>query len=141
MCVCRRERRKNGVSDSFSLSRLYFHPLKMKFAFLDCLLFLNELCFCGRFLAISNFPARRQVTIDKVRKSADALATELEEAMQKDLLETIDNIESFVKIVAQPYQDAAQQRVDRLLEIQHEISDVEEEIQKLNGEIQNLHVL
>lgn len=79
--------------------------------------------------------------IDKVRKSADALATELEEAMQKDLLETIDNIESFVKIVAQPYQDAAQQRVDRLLEIQHEISDVEEEIQKLNGEIQNLHVL
>ena len=79
--------------------------------------------------------------IDKVRKSADALATELEEAMQKDLLETIDNIESFVKIVAQPYQDAAQQRVDRLLEIQHEISDVEEEIQTLNGEIQNLHVL
>lgn len=79
--------------------------------------------------------------IDKVRKSADALATELEEAMQKDLLETIDNIESFVKIVAQPYQDAAQQRVDSLLEIQHEISDVEEEIQKLNGEIQNLHVL
>ena len=79
--------------------------------------------------------------IDKVRKSADALATELEEAMQKDLLEAIDNIESFVKIVAQPYQDAAQQRVDRLLEIQHEISDVEEEIQTLNGEIQNLHVL
>lgn len=79
--------------------------------------------------------------IDKVRKSADALATELEEAMQKDLLQTIDNIESFVKIVAQPYQDAAQQRVDRLLEIQHEISDVEEEIQTLNGEIQNLHVL
>ncbi|KAM3735301.1 hypothetical protein ACB098_10G078500 [Castanea mollissima] len=99
------------------------------------------LCSAGGFLAISNFPARRQVMIDKVRKSADALATELEEAMQKDLLETIDNIESFVKIVAQPYQDAAQQRVDRLLEIQHEISDVEEEIQKLNGEIQNLHVL
>ncbi|XP_050267089.1 probable transmembrane GTPase FZO-like, chloroplastic [Quercus robur] len=99
------------------------------------------LCSAGGFLAISNFPARRQVTIDKVRKSADALATELEEAMQKDLLETIDNIESFVKIVAQPYQDAAQQRVDRLLEIQHEISDVEEEMQKLNGEIQNLHVL
>uniref|UniRef100_A0A2N9H0U6 G domain-containing protein n=1 Tax=Fagus sylvatica TaxID=28930 RepID=A0A2N9H0U6_FAGSY len=99
------------------------------------------LCSAGGYLAISYFPARRQGMINKVRRAADALATELEEAMQKDLLEAINNIDDFVKIVAQPYQDAAQHRVDKLVEIQHEISGVEKEIQKLNNEIQNLHVL
>ncbi|KAF5455034.1 hypothetical protein F2P56_024653 [Juglans regia] len=98
------------------------------------------LCSAGGLLAISNFPARRQGMINKVRRAADALASELDEAMQKDLLETINNMESFVKIIAQPYQDDAQHRLDKLSEIQQELSGVEKEIQKLNSEIQNLHV-
>lgn len=78
--------------------------------------------------------------IDKVRRAADALASELDEAMQKDLSEAINNMESYVKIIAQPYQDDAQHRLDKLIEIQQELSGVEKEIQKLNSEIQNLHV-
>lgn len=78
--------------------------------------------------------------IDKVRRAADALASELDEAMQKDLLEAINNMESFVKIIAQPYQDDAQHRLDKLSEIQQELLGVDKEIQKLNSEIQNLHV-
>lgn len=78
--------------------------------------------------------------LDKVRRTADAMASELEEAMQKDLLEAINNVENFVNIVSQPYQDAAQHRLDRLLEIDQELSDVEREMQGLQSEIQNLHV-
>lgn len=78
--------------------------------------------------------------IVKVKKTADALALELEEAMQKDLSEALDNIENFVKVVAKPYQDAAQNKLEKLLAIQAEISDVEKELQILQVEIQNLHV-
>lgn len=91
-------------------------------------------------LAVSNFPARRQAIINKVKKTADALARELEEAMQKDLSEALDNVESFVKVIAEPYQDAAQNKIEKLLAIQAEISNIERELQRLQVEIQNLHV-
>lgn len=91
-------------------------------------------------LAVSNFPARRQAIINKVKKTADALARELEEAMQKDLSEALDNVESFVKVVAEPYQDAAQNKIEKLHAIQAEISNIEKKLQRLQVEIQNLHV-
>ncbi|PON55284.1 Thiamine phosphate synthase [Parasponia andersonii] len=98
------------------------------------------LCSAGGYLVISNFPARRQAMLDKVKRTADALARELEEGMQKDLTEALVNMESFVKVVAEPYQDAAQNKLDKLLEIQAEILIVEKELQTLQVEIQNLHV-
>ena len=78
--------------------------------------------------------------IDKVTRAADAFARELEEAMQKDLSETVENLENFVKLIAKPYQVEAQNREDKLLEIQDELSNVEEKIRKLQIQIQNLHV-
>lgn len=78
--------------------------------------------------------------IDKVTRAADAFARELEEAMQKDLFETVENLENFVKLIAKPYQEEAQNRVDRLLEIQDELSNVEKKIRTLQIQIQNLHV-
>ncbi|MBA0583479.1 hypothetical protein Gorai_014333, partial [Gossypium raimondii] len=74
------------------------------------------LCSAGGFIAISNFPARRQGIIEKVKKTADALGQELEDAMQKDLQETTQNLEKFVRIIGEPYRDAAQNRLDKLLE-------------------------
>lgn len=96
--------------------------------------------FFDRFLAISNFPARRQAMIEKVKKTADALACELEEAMRKDLSVALNNMESFVQVIAEPYQDATQKKQEKLLAMQAEISNVEKELQKLQVEIQNLHV-
>uniref|UniRef100_A0A5B7C242 Dynamin N-terminal domain-containing protein n=1 Tax=Davidia involucrata TaxID=16924 RepID=A0A5B7C242_DAVIN len=98
------------------------------------------LCSAGGLLAISNFPARRQQMVDKVKTTADALARELEEAMQKDLLETTENLENFVKLIGKPYQELAQQRVDKLLETQDELTNVEEKLKALQIEIQNLHL-
>ncbi|KAG6785922.1 hypothetical protein POTOM_007513 [Populus tomentosa] len=60
------------------------------------------------FVAISTFPARRQAMADQVNRIADGLAREVEEAMQKDIMETVGNLESFVKTIGKPYQDAAQ---------------------------------
>ncbi|KAJ4968941.1 hypothetical protein NE237_015642 [Protea cynaroides] len=98
------------------------------------------LCSAGGLLAISNFSARRKAIADKVKRTADALARELEEAMQKDLLQTIENLESFVKLISKPYQDEAQHRLDNFLEIQGELTSVEGKLKSLEIEIQNLHL-
>ncbi|XVF72416.1 hypothetical protein PTKIN_Ptkin12aG0119600 [Pterospermum kingtungense] len=98
------------------------------------------LCSAGGFIAISNFPARRQGIIEKVRKRADALGRELDDAMQKDLEETTENLEKFVTIIGEPYRVAAQNRLDKLVEIKDELSNVREALQTLQVEIQNLHV-
>lgn len=78
--------------------------------------------------------------IEKVKRTADALARELEEAMQKDLMEAIENMEKFVEIVAEPYQDVAQRKLEKLLGIQGEVANIEKELQTVQVEIQNLHV-
>ncbi|CAK9176861.1 unnamed protein product [Ilex paraguariensis] len=98
------------------------------------------LCSAGGLLAVSNFPARRQKVVDKVKRTADALACELEEAMQKDLLETTENLENFVKLIGKPYQDLMQNRLDKLLETEDELTKAEEKLRTLRIEIQNLHI-
>ncbi|KAI3439432.1 G domain-containing protein [Psidium guajava] len=97
------------------------------------------LCSAGGLLAISNFPARRQAVVNKVNKAVDALARDLEEAMQKDLLDTITNMENFVNNISKPYQEAAQSRLDKLLKMQDELSAVQGRLRMLQIEIQNLH--
>ncbi|XP_010255948.1 PREDICTED: probable transmembrane GTPase FZO-like, chloroplastic isoform X2 [Nelumbo nucifera] len=98
------------------------------------------LCSAGGLLAISNFPTRRREMEDKVKRAADILAREVKEAMQRDLLKTIEDLENFVKLISKPYQDAAQSRLDKILEIQEELLNVEKRLQTLQIEIQNLHV-
>lgn len=97
------------------------------------------LCSAGGLLAISNFPARRQVVVNKVNKTVDALARDLEEAMQKDLLDTVTNMENFINIISKPYQEAAQSRLDKILKLQDELSAVQDRLRMLQIEIQNLH--
>ncbi|XP_042517367.1 probable transmembrane GTPase FZO-like, chloroplastic isoform X2 [Macadamia integrifolia] len=98
------------------------------------------LCSAGGLIAISNFPARRKAMVDKVKRTADALAHELEEAMQKDLLQTVENLESLVKFISKPYQDEAQHRLNKFVQIQGELTSVEKKMKSLRIEIQNLRV-
>ncbi|KAK7345901.1 hypothetical protein VNO77_16517 [Canavalia gladiata] len=98
------------------------------------------ICSAGGYIAISTFPARRQSVVNKVKKRADALAYELEEAMKRDFTEAIENLDTFVKVLSKPYQDEAQNRLNRLVEIQEELSNVEKKLRTLQIEIQNLHV-
>lgn len=96
-------------------------------------------CSVGGLLAISNFPGRRKEAIEKVRKAADGLAQEIEEAMHKDLMQSTERLRYFVEAVSKPYQNAAQHRVDRLVKIQDELAKVERKLQDFKVEIQNLH--
>lgn len=78
--------------------------------------------------------------VDKVKRTADALGRELEEAMQKDLVETKESLENFVKLIGKPYQDLAQQRLESLLAAQEKLTSMESTIKTLQIEIQNLHI-
>ncbi|KAL1216542.1 putative transmembrane GTPase FZO-like [Cardamine amara subsp. amara] len=98
------------------------------------------LCSAGGYVAVANFPYRRQAIIGKVNKVADALAQQLEDAMQKDLSDATNNLVNFVNIVAKPYREEAQLRLDRLLGIQKELSDIRSRLQLLQVEIDNIHV-
>lgn len=64
----------------------------------------------------------------------------MEEAMQKDLFEATQNLENFVKLIGKPYQDSAQSRLDELLKMQENLTDVEKKLETLQIEIQNLHI-
>lgn len=77
---------------------------------------------------------------DKVKRAALALERELEEAMEKDLLNAIENLERLVELMGRPYQDAAQDRLNRMLEIQDELSNLGKKLRTLQVEIQNLHI-
>ncbi|KAK4762897.1 hypothetical protein SAY86_008665 [Trapa natans] len=98
------------------------------------------LCSAGGLLAVSSFGRKRQEVINKVNKAVDEFAREVEEAMEKDLSESIRNMEDFINTISRPYQEAAQQRLDKVLEIQNELSGAENRLRTLQVEIQNLHV-
>lgn len=96
-------------------------------------------CSAGGLLAISKFPGRRKEAIEKVTKVANGLAREIEEAMQNDMVQATERLKSFVETIGKPYQDAAQNRIDRLLKIQDKLENVQQKLQNLKIEIQNLH--
>ena len=75
-----------------------------------------------------------------MERAASALTLELEEAMQKDLLEATQNLENFVKLIGKPYQDLAQRRLDELLKMEEKLTNAEKKLVKLRIEIQNLHI-
>lgn len=93
------------------------------------------------FYVISNFPGRRKNAIAKVTKVADALAKEIEDAMKEDLSVAMEKLKTFVELTGKPYQQAAQNKIDRLSEIQSELDSTRQKLQGLKTEIQNFHVL
>ncbi|OAY70947.1 putative transmembrane GTPase FZO-like, chloroplastic, partial [Ananas comosus] len=101
---------------------------------------LLALAFCsaGGLLAISNFPSRRKDAVEKVAKLANSLASEVENAMKRDLLNSSEKLSQFVEVSSKPYRDAAEKRIDRLQEIQGELSSIQQKLQALKVEIQNL---
>lgn len=78
--------------------------------------------------------------MDKVKRTANALARELEEAMQKDLVEATDSLSRFVTLIGKPYKETAQDRLNKLLETQDELAETAKKLKTLQMEIQNFHV-
>lgn len=76
----------------------------------------------------------------KIGRVSDKLAREINEAMEKDLMTSIEKLTNFIEVISKPYAEAAQARIDRSIQIQDELAKVEQRIQALKVEIQNLHV-
>ncbi|KAL6500471.1 hypothetical protein OROHE_025837 [Orobanche hederae] len=98
------------------------------------------LCSAGGLLAISNFGTRKQKIVDKVRRTVDNFARQLEQAMEKDLLESTNNLNNFVTIIGKPYQELAQDRVNKLLRTIDQLKAIEGQLETLQIEIRNLNV-
>ncbi|KAL6505129.1 hypothetical protein OROGR_024946 [Orobanche gracilis] len=98
------------------------------------------ICSAGGLLAISNFGTRRQKVVDKVRRTADAFACQLEEAMEKDLLESTNSLNNFVTIIGKPYKELAQDRVNKLLRTLDQLKAIEGQLETLQIGICNLDV-
>ncbi|KAM0883039.1 hypothetical protein ACQ4PT_031897 [Festuca glaucescens] len=99
------------------------------------------LCSAGGFFAISNFPGRRKLAVEKVSKAADELSRKVDEAIQKDISLSASKLVQFVDVASKPYQDACKRKIDWLHGVQSELSAVERNLQSLKVEIQNLHEL
>jgi len=102
-------------------------------------IFIQGLIFLFRFFVLSSFPGRRKQAIEKVNKAADELSRKVDEAIQKDISQSANNLVRFVEVISKPYQEACQQKVDWLQGVQGELSSVERELQTLKVEIQNFH--
>ncbi|CAN6486537.1 unnamed protein product [Victoria cruziana] len=81
------------------------------------------LCSASGFVAISSFPAGRKEVINKVEKAANSLASEFEEAMEKDLAQSLENLELFVEYISRPYTEGLQHRIQYLSGIRKEIQE------------------
>jgi hypothetical protein len=103
--------------------------------------YLTKCVFFFRFFAISNFPGRRKLAVEKVSKAADELSRKVDEAIQKDISQSASKLVQFVDVASKPYQDACQRKIDWLQGVQSELSDVERKLQSLKVDIQNLHGL
>lgn len=74
-----------------------------------------------------------------MRRVADGLARDIDDAMQKDLAQATDKLAQFVEVISKPYQDAAQDNVNRLLEIQEELGSIEQKMRAMKVRIQSLN--
>ncbi|KAG0517934.1 hypothetical protein BDA96_09G131800 [Sorghum bicolor] len=97
------------------------------------------LCSAGGFFVLSSFPGRRKLAIQKVNKAADELSRKVDEAIQKDIAQSANDLIRFVEVISKPYQEACQRKIDWLQGVQGELSAVERKLQTLKVEIQNLH--
>ncbi|KXG21917.2 hypothetical protein SORBI_3009G125400 [Sorghum bicolor] len=97
------------------------------------------LCSAGGFFVLSSFPGRRKLAIQKVNKAADELSRKVDEAIQKDISQSANDLIRFVEVISKPYQEACQRKIDWLQGVQGELSAVERKLQTLKVEIQNLH--
>ena len=66
------------------------------------------------------------------------MARDIDDAMQKDLVQATDKLAQFVEAISKPYQAAAQENVNQLLEIQEELGGIEQKLRAMKVQIQRL---
>ncbi len=71
----------------------------------------------------------------KVRRTSKKVAQEVEEAMQRDMEEDLDKMESAVKALIAPYRQAALEEADRVSRLEAQLSDIDAELRKARSKV------
>eukprot|EP00252_Welwitschia_mirabilis_P009762 TRINITY_DN2262_c0_g2_i2.p1 TRINITY_DN2262_c0_g2~~TRINITY_DN2262_c0_g2_i2.p1 ORF type:complete len:481 (-),score=114.87 TRINITY_DN2262_c0_g2_i2:130-1572(-) len=97
------------------------------------------LCSAGGLYGIWKLPQRRLEVKSKVKRTSEAFARHLEDAMQEDLKKAMDDIELRVSCIVNPCKQAAQSKAAHLDELLDEVKYLERNLQTLQRKIQNIH--
>ncbi|KAH9552434.1 hypothetical protein CY35_09G066500 [Sphagnum magellanicum] len=96
------------------------------------------ICSAGGFVGVWNLPLRRADIKKKVKRVADSLTRQFQEAMQKELQESIDMVKAEVEALTRPYHKAAEEEVSRISGLKTELQRINAQLQVLRQRVQNL---
>lgn len=74
----------------------------------------------------------------KVRRAADSLARQVEEAMKEDLERSLKSLRTEVENLTAPYLSAAEERLTRVGILQEELHKLDSELKRLRQSVQNI---
>ncbi|KAG0591753.1 hypothetical protein KC19_1G199300 [Ceratodon purpureus] len=95
-------------------------------------------CSAGGLVGVWNLPSQREAVKKKVRRVADSLAKQIEEAMKDDLQKSIDAVRAEVEALTAPYLHAAQEKLCRVEILQKELQKLDSELKRLRQSVQNI---
>lgn len=96
------------------------------------------ICSAGGFVGVWNLPLRRADIKKKVKRVADSLTRQFQEAMQKELQESIDMVKAEVEALTKPYHKDAEEEVSRISGLKTELQRINAQLQVLRQRVQNL---
>lgn len=76
----------------------------------------------------------------KVRRVADSLARQIEEAMKDDLQKSIDAVRAEVETLTAPYLNAVEEKLRRVEILQEESQKLDSELKRLRQSVQSIGI-
>lgn len=73
-----------------------------------------------------------------MRRAADSLARQIEEAMKDDLQRSIHAVRAEVENLTAPYLSAAEEKLSRVEILQQELHKLDSELKRLRQSVQNI---
>ena len=91
-----------------------------------------------RLVGVWNLPNRRSEVKRKVKKVADAFASQIGAAIDVDVKSTITQLRKEVEEIMEPYLESAQAEADRIMGLQARVEIGNEQLEHLRMRVQNL---
>nr|XP_024371207.1 probable transmembrane GTPase FZO-like, chloroplastic isoform X2 [Physcomitrium patens] len=97
-------------------------------------------CSAGGLVGVWKLPSQREVVKKKVRRVADSLARQIEEAMKDDLQKSIDAVRAEVETLTAPYLNAVEEKLRRVEILQEESQKLDSELKRLRQSVQSIGI-
>ncbi|KAL2649181.1 hypothetical protein R1flu_017309 [Riccia fluitans] len=96
------------------------------------------ICTAGGFVGVLKLPVKRQEIKRKISRVADNLALQLEQAMETDLLQSLEQLRTAFQTLTAPYREAAEAERTRVLGLQSQLQRLDNQLRFLKQKVQNL---